>query len=232
MTVMIRIMRLLALGVVAVGAAGCATPLVNGGGQSLSPQERFPITVEPQVVTMAVSVDDGMQRLAPGESDRVRAFAERWKARGQGMINAAAPVGSSNRAAAKAGLDEVKRILRAAGVQTAAVNVSSYRADNDPRAPITLSFVTLAATAAECGVDWSENLGWTPRNMPWPDFGCTSQHNFAAMVADPRDLIEPRTSDPADAARRSQVLDNHRKGIVTQSQRNADDTGIVSTVSR
>jgi len=229
---MIRYLRLLALGMVALGASACSMPMTNGEDQALSPTDRYPITVEPQVATMAVAIDDGMQRLAPGEADRIRAFAERWKARGQGMINAAAPSGSANRTAAMNGMDEVKRILRASGIAANAINVTSYRAENDPRAPIALSFVTLAASAADCGTDWSQNLGWTPRNMAWPDFGCSTQHDFAALVADPRDLIEPRASDPADMARRSQVLDNYRKGIITQAQRNTDDSGNVSNVSR
>jgi pilus assembly protein CpaD len=227
---MTSFLRLLALGMVAVSAAACTVPMSNGEDQALSPTDRYPITVEPQIATMSVAVDDGMQRLAPGEADRIRAFAERWKARGQGMITAAAPSGSANRSAAMKALDEVEDILERAGVPSKAIDVTSYRADDD-RASIALSFMTLAASAADCGVDWSENLGWTPRNTPWPDFGCSTQHNLAALVADPRDLIEPRASSPADAARRSQVLENYRKGVVTQSQRNADDTGNVSNVS-
>ena len=228
---MIRYVRLIVLGVVAAGAAGCTMPMTNSEEQAVSPSDRFPITVEPEVVTMSVAIDDGMQRLAPGESDRIRAFAERWKSRGEGMINASAPAGSQNRGAAMASLEEVKRILRSSGVTPRAVSVSSYRAENDPRAPITLSFVTLQATAGECGRDWSQNLASTPRNMPWPDFGCSTQHNFAALVADPRDFIEPRTSAAGDDLRRSQVLDNFRKGMPTQSQKSPDDSGAVSTVA-
>ena len=227
---MIRYLRLLSLGMVAVYAAGCTMPMTNGDAQAMSPTDRYPITVEPKVATIAVAVDEGMQRLAPGEADRIRAFVGRWKSRGQGMINAAAPSGSMNHGGMMAGLEEVKNILRASGVDRDAVNLTSYRADNDPRAPITLSFVTLAATAADCGTDWSQNLGWTPRNTPWPDFGCSTQHDFAALVADPHDLIEPRTSDASDGMRRSQVLENYRKGVITQTQHNTDDTGNVSSV--
>ena len=227
---MIPYMRLLAVGMVAASAAGCSMPLSNGEDQGITPTANFPITVEPHVVTMAVMVDAGMQRLAPGESDRVRAFAERWKMRGQGMINAATPVGTNNRAAALASLDEIKHILRSSGIEPGAVNISSYRADNDRRAPITLSFVTLSASAQDCGMNWSENLGWSPRNTPWPGFGCTTQHNFAAVVANPRDLIEPRTSEPADGARRSQILDSYRKGTVTAAQKTQDDSGTVAAI--
>jgi pilus assembly protein CpaD len=67
-------------------------------------------------------------------------------------------------------------------------------------------------------------LGFAPRNEPWPDFGCSTQHNFAAVVADPRDLIEPRTSDPVDSLRRSTVIEKYRAGLATATvdQANAD----------
>ena len=124
---MIRYLRLLSLGMVAVYAAGCTMPMTNGDAQAMSPTDRYPITVEPKVATIAVAVDEGMQRLAPGEADRIRAFVGRWKSRGQGMINAAAPSGSMNHGGMMAGLEEVKNILRASGVDRDAVNLTSYR---------------------------------------------------------------------------------------------------------
>lgn len=48
------------------------------------------------------------------------------------------------------------------------------------------------------------------------------------MVANPRDLVEPRAMTPADASRRGVVIDAWRKGEKTQSERSTDDTGQVS----
>lgn len=227
---MIRFLQLASLSLLAASAAGCTMPLTNGEPQSLSAEQRFPITVEPRVVTIAVNVDDGLQRLAPGEDERVLAFAERWKSRGQGLINAAMPDGSSSDAMARSGLDQVRRLLKSSGVSPSSITVTSYRAGNDARAPITLSFVTYAASAPDCGNDWSTNLGYDPRNVGWPEFGCSTQHNLAAMVSNPRDLVEPQTIDPADAARRSVVLEKYREGVATESARTTDSSGRVSTV--
>jgi pilus assembly protein CpaD len=230
MLIMIRFLRLATLGLLAASAAGCTMPLTNGEMHARPASERFPITVEPRVMTMAVNVDDGLQRLAPGEDERVLAFAERWKARGQGLINAAVPEGSSNEATARSGLDQVRALLDAGGVSENSVTVTSYRAGNDPRAPITLSFVTYAASAPDCGTDWSVNLGYDPRNTGWPEFGCSTQHNLAAAVANPRDLVEPHTTDPADAQRRSVVMEKYRAGTATESARGSDSSGRVSSV--
>ena len=230
---MSRTTRFLALGFVGLAAAGCTKPpLTNGAAQFYDVEARYPITVEPQVATLVVRVDDGLQSLGRGESERVRAFVEQWKMRGQGMLNAASPTGSANEGAASAAVAELKKLLAAQGVERNSVQFTSYKpAGGDGEAPITLSFVTYVASAQECGKDWSENLGFTPRNQPWPDFGCSTQHNMAAIIADPRDLIEPRTSDPADAMRRSTVLEKYREGQNTATVVDSDkDSGQSSQV--
>jgi pilus assembly protein CpaD len=231
---MTRIAHFIAFGLIGLAATACTSPpLTNGPRQLVDTEAAYPITVEPQVATLVVKVDDGLQSLGRGEDQRVRAFVDQWKARGQGMLNAASPTGTPNQAAATAALGQIKKLLAAHGVDKGSVQYTSYKpAEGDNQAPITLSFVTYVANAAECGGDWSENLGFTPRNLPWPEFGCSTQHNFAAIVADPRDLIEPRTSDPADATRRSTVLDKYREGVPTRTTDESDaDSGRVSTVA-
>jgi pilus assembly protein CpaD len=235
MTAMNRIALSITLGFVGIAASACTSPpLTNGERQLADVQSAYPITVEPQVATLVVKVDDGLQALARGEDVRVRAFVEHWKARGQGMLNAASPSNTPNQASATAALGELKKMLAAQGVGKGSVQYTSYRpAEGDNQAPITLSFVTYVANAAECGGNWSENLAFTPRNLPWPEFGCSTQHNFAAIVADPRDLIEPRTSDPADATRRGTVMEKYRAGLPTRTQDESErDSGRVSTVAQ
>jgi len=233
MTVMNRIALSITLGFVGIAATACTSPpMTNGPGQLADVQAAYPITVEPQVATLVVKVDDGLQALARGEDARVRAFVEQWKARGQGMLNAASPTSTPNQAAATAALGQLKKMLATQGVGKGSVQYTSYRpAQGDNQAPITLSFVTYVANAADCGGNWSENLAFTPRNLPWPEFGCSTQHNLAAIIADPRDLIEPRTSDPADAMRRGSVMEKYRAGIPTRTQdESSADSGRVSTV--
>ena len=66
-----------------------------------------------------------------------------------------------------------------------------------------------------------------------PDQAFPSAHDYyEPLIADPRDLIEPHTSDPSDDLRRSQVLDSYRKGQTTQTVHTTDDSGAVSNVAR
>jgi len=226
-----RTSPLLALALIGAAASGCtAPPLNNDGRHFYNVEQQHPIVVEPQVVTLAVRVDDDLGSLARGEDQRIAAFAQRWKARGQGLLNVAtASTGTDDGAVA-----QLRRVLAANGVDKKSMHVSSYPpATGEENPPITLSFIAYAATAADCGQDWSKNLAFEPRNVPWPEFGCSTQHNLAAIVSDPRDLVEPRTSDPADAQRRSVVIsEKYQNGYRPQTEAATDgaDSGKTSKV--
>ena len=216
--------------VLAASVTGCASPAENSVAQLYSAQAAFPIKVEPQVATLVVQVDEDGRGLAAGEDDGIRAFAEQWKSRGHGDLSITVPKGTANDADARAAVDDVTKILKSAGVDRGSIQIADYKgAANDANAPLTLSFVADTAVASECGQNWSENMAFTPRNTPWPDFGCSTQHNLAALVEDPRDLDHPRATDKADAERRNTVLQKYRKGEPTYTDvTGTRDTGLVS----
>lgn len=222
------ISRIAVMGVMAISAAACNTPAENGPEHLSGLENRFPIKVEPQVVTLVVQTDSDGRGIRHGEADRVQAFAEEWTARGHGALSISSPGGAD----ANAAVSEIRKILASAGVGKSAIRSATYRAaKGDDAAPVTLSFISDAAVAAECGKDWSENMAFAPRNLPWPEFGCSSQHNLAALIEDPRDLERPRTMDKPDALRRSDMLQKYRKGEPTFTKRTSnEDSGTVSDV--
>ena len=55
---------------------------------------------------------------------------------------------------------------------------------------------------------------------------------MAMMVADPRDLLEPRAMDGANAARRQAVIGNYEAGKVTSSDKSSDQKTSVSDIGR
>lgn len=226
--------RLMFVGLLAASAAGCASPAENGIAQLSSAEKNFPIKVEPQVATLVVLVDSDGRGLVGGEEEGVAAFAEQWKVRGHGAISVSVPQGGSGESEAKETAKDVTRILKANGVDKESVHVSDYKAEaNDVDAPITLSFVADVAIAAECGQNWSENIAFNPRNQPYPDFGCSSQHNLAAMIDDPRDLDRPHPTDKPDALRRGTVLQKYRQGEATYTTLSGTrDSGVVSDMKQ
>jgi pilus assembly protein CpaD len=83
----------------------------------------------------------------------------------------------------------------------------------------------------ECG-NWPEDMTKTAQNTSYENFGCSQQNNIAAMVADPRDLVRPRPTAPADAMRRSKVFDNYRAGTEISSAQETQQKVKISDVAQ
>jgi pilus assembly protein CpaD len=52
-------------------------------------------------------------------------------------------------------------------------------------------------------------------NLPYPNFGCATQRNFGAQVANPADLLGPRSETARSSERRDQVWSKYVKGAAT-----------------
>ncbi|WP_439572267.1 CpaD family pilus assembly lipoprotein [Phreatobacter sp.] len=73
-----------------------------------------------------------------------------------------------------------------------------------------------ARVAHPCG-QWPHDLGpadgtLSAMNHPHWNHGCATQHNLAAIVANPNDLLAPRAEQQADAARRQTAIGRYRLG--------------------
>ncbi len=60
-----------------------------------------------------------------------------------------------------------------------------------------------------CG-QWNEDILDTTQNRNYENFGCATQKNLAAMVANPEDLLGPRGESEIDATRRTNVINDWR----------------------
>ena len=55
-------------------------------------------------------------------------------------------------------------------------------------------------------------------SKPAWNHGCSNQRNLAAQVANPADLVQPRSETPVLASRRNTVTEKYRKGEPTSTQ--------------
>ena len=164
------------------------------------------------------------------DTARVRAFAGAYLGKGHGPITVSMPSGSENTKAGVRLAADIRTTLNNFGVEWGRITGAQYRApDNADDSIIFLSFTRYQASASPCG-DWSTDYAKSFSNLTPPNFGCATQHNLAAMVADPYELIAPSGVTPADAARRGVVLDNYRQGEITASEQDEQASGIVSDV--
>ena len=84
------------------------------------------------------------------------------------------------------------------------------------------------AHGSDCAKTW-DNLTSTGTNQASRHFGCTVTANFAAQIANPKDLLAPAQMTAADNTRRAVVLGKYRKGETTSSAKDSQASGTVSS---
>ncbi|MGI9387744.1 MAG: CpaD family pilus assembly protein [Methyloligellaceae bacterium] len=197
-----------------------------------SVEERHPIRVTNRSVSIKLPVASGAYGLTDRQRRRVRKFVAGYKKSGwSGKIAVAAPSGGANESATLNSLRDIRSIFRAHGVSRSAVDFRPYHRSSNSRPPIRMSYGRYVAEGPECG-DWSRNVANDKYNEHYSNFGCASQKNLAAMIANPRDLVRPRGETPRDSSRRDVVFDKYIKGETTVSQKSDEESGAVSDVAK
>ena len=146
--------------------------------------ERYPIRVVKSPVSVGVAARAG--ELSPGQINAVANFARQARANSASRIKVSYPSagGQSRRVAG-----DIASLMSDQGIPPSMIVVTSYRGGRGD--PVHISYVSKVAVTPECG-DWSENLASTAQNDVYPNFGCATQNNIAAMVSNPEDFETPR----------------------------------------
>lgn len=207
-------LRAFGLAVVAgMSLSACADdPFVERNTPFMSVQERHPIRLVEEPEYLEVAVGPGSSRLTAAQKNQVAAFIAQYKARAQGDLFVRMPSGTKNEGAARHALEDIRTVVAQQGISSRSVRYKPYREKSlGAYPPIVLGYKGLSAVADECG-NWPTNISTNPNNVAYDDFGCSSQRNLAAMVANPLDLEQPRQVDPVSAARRDTVYKAYVKG--------------------
>jgi len=218
-----KVSRFALVALAAAALVGCradhAGPQV-AGWTLIDPVERHPILVSQTPVTMTLQVRRGSYGLSNSSRARVARFLHKFRARnaGNSKLVISAPSGTSNEVAAMQAVAEVREMIGDAGFAPSSVHVEANRGSHQIR----LSYLTVVAKAPECG-NWSTNLANEPGNLAYPNFGCSTQHNFANMLANPSDLLGPRSQTPRVGDRRDGQWAKYREGQTTGANKSADE---------
>jgi pilus assembly protein CpaD len=203
--------------------AGCGM----GGGefddyyQPAMHYERYPIEVAKGAVRLDVSTR--RTQLSARQKDSIARFAQQAVSTGARRIEVQSPSAASEQVA-----EQAADIMVENGVAPDAIVTKTYSGGRN--APVILTFDRKIAVTAECG-DWPEDIAITYENTPPANFGCATQHNIAAVVANPEDFQTPRTETPSDAMRRNQVFVDYRTPKSTATSVTESDTQTVSNVA-
>lgn len=235
LTSLVRGVSLLAL---TFALGGCLyAPTMPSEPISNDYRQRHPIALKEAERSVTVFVGSHRGGLLPAQRADVLAFAQQWKREGVGGIIIDVPRKTPNERAAAETLREMQAILYAAEVPPQAVNVRPYHpTDIDKLAPIKLNYPRVMADAGPCGL-WPKDLGpgndvlWNENRPHW-NLGCATQKNFAAMVDNPADFVQPRGETPAYSPRRSQAIEKYRKGESATTTYTNTDQGKISDVGK
>lgn len=204
-------------------AGSCASP-ANDGTVFADGLRNHPITVAPHYQAIRVAFSDPQAGLSPEDGSNLSAFVDDYVSRGDGQISVSAPRGPNSSAALAYLGDELVHM----GVPRSRILVGTHdSANGDTR--VEISYIAYGARTDACG-NWAEDAHDDAQNLPMPDFGCSNQHNLAAMVSDPRDLTAPRGMGPGDATRRETVVGSYEKAQSTGAAKSASQSATLSNV--
>ena len=217
----------IALALLATMTGGCRQDLGAppvAGWSMVDASQRHPIIVSQEPQTMQVRVPASSRGLSPRQRSEVLEFADRSRASdaGNSRMIIQAPGGGANEVSAMHAVTEIRQILGDMGFPESSIAVEAYHAEGTGDAPVRVSYLRYVAEAPVCGY-WPTNLADQRDNGNYPNFGCANQHNFAVMVANPADLLGPRTESDRPSERRDVVWDKYVSGKNTGAERPDDD---------
>jgi pilus assembly protein CpaD len=179
---------------------------------------------------MLIHVPRNAQGLSPKQRAELLSFADRSRASdaGNSRLVIAAPGGSQNEVASMYAVGQIRRLLSDNGFAESTIAVEAYHDDASREPPIRVSYLRYVAQAPECN-SWPSNLADEPQNLPYPNLGCATQRNLAANIANPADLLGPRTETPRPGERRDAVWDKYVQGESTVAKKTEDEKVQIKT---
>jgi pilus assembly protein CpaD len=214
-----NIFRAAVLGCVLI-AGSCSVAPTEPGGIAEDGAANHPIAVEPSYREIKVGFAGGIQGMSPEDAAKFDAFLADYRAHGNGSIGISVPSGAPSRNA----ITYFGERAASSGIARDKILVSTHdTANGDFR--VDVSYIAYNIRTDRCG-DWSENLAYTLDNATPRSFGCSVQQNIAAMVADPRDLVQPRSFEPGDANRAVAIIGNYEAGKPTAAEKHTNDMNV------
>jgi pilus assembly protein CpaD len=225
---------------VALAVAGCNTRTTireeTTASIAYDYRARHPISIKEGRNTLVLHVGPGRGGLSPQQRAEVLAYAQTWKREASGGVLIERPVGGPNERAALDSLKEVLSIIVQAGVPNHGIGIRTYPARGNRIAALRLNYPQVVARAGPCGL-WPDDLGASYgrqhyENQQYYNFGCASQRNLAAMVANPSDLVQPRAETPIYTAKRTFGVDKWRKGESPATTYSDSQKGAISDLGK
>lgn len=225
---------------IALGAAlllsACAKGDLSTSGVPTDIRERHPIVLRDAPRSLDVFVGRAGGGLDSRQADDVARFGADYRRSGKGGLVAEVPTGTGRDLATHDTLDGIRHSLARAGVSPGQLSVRTYRiADPELASPIRLTYASLQAGLPHSCGQWPTDLGVSSyktdaMNEPYWNFGCASQANLAAQIADPLDLVRARSEGRLDTQKRMEAIKKLREGKDPSTQYRQEQSAISTVV--
>ena len=203
------------------------TPLDN-----LGYREKFPLGVRSVTAAVELPGTSGQERLTPSEIRKISDMVADFMTETRSQLVVAIPGGGAGDARVLGRAKQIGDLIKRRGVAASRMMLRVASEDTSANGPIVISYDTLVVTVPECGF-WDKESSHDETNTNPPNFGCSLQRNIGLMIADPRDLLEPRESTGLiDPFRARFVINAYRAGEVTGAERSdAESSANISAES-
>lgn len=229
-------LRLIGAGWLAVMLAGCYQAPQAEDHYPVDYRTRHPISLQEGEHSIKIFLSRNRGGLTAAQRADVLAFAQQWRREATGGIVIDVPWGGPTDRAAVDSMREIHSIFVASGVPQGAVYVRRFKPERAGLVSIRINYSKLTAQAGPCGL-WPKDLGPAAgkqylENREYWNLGCATQHNLAAEIDNPSDLVQPRVEQPAYEPRRAVMLDKYTKGKSTAGAYTGYDKGKISDLGK
>lgn len=204
-----------ALGAI-IGLSACASPAPTYAPTHL----RHPINVAESVERLELYTRPNGMELSARDKLAVAQFLDGYARSGDGALYINRPANAIAGLGTKQAEAVIRGLMAQGGMNPNAVQTGQYASKPGAPAPVVVSYRTLRAIPQDCRQ--LDSLTNTYSNQPHSNFGCFQSANLAAMVSDPRQLLEPYASGLPNAQRRQAIYDKYIEGAPTAAQVNPD----------
>ena len=190
----------------AVVLTACTTPTASTGPTIFNNK----IQVAESIERLELYTRPNGLELSARDQVAVSQFLQSYGRNGNGPLYVNVPSNSSSGLGTQQAQAVIRQSLAGIGLGGAAVQTGQYQVAYGSPAPVVVSYRTLKTVPQDCRQQG--DLTNTYANQPYDNFGCFHAANLAAMIGDPRQLIEPYDMTIPDSQRRQTVYDKYIQG--------------------
>lgn len=180
---------------------------------------RNPIQVAESIERLELYTRPNGLELSARDKLAVAQFLDGYARSGDGALYINRPASAAAGLGTQQAEATIRGLMAQGGMNPMSVQTGQYNSEPGAPAPVVVSYRRLSALPADCGS--MNDLTQTYSNQPHSSFGCFQSANLAAMITDPRQLLEPYTAGQPNAQRRQVVYDKYIAGEATTAAVNS-----------